>query len=231
MSEPHIEEQTAPNPATTSWVPVGPGLPGVGVPTPVVNGQWIKGVGGAAVWSGIADADVPSVAQGGRLGQQGVTVTDCNMANQNGWYWMNPGAANQPANDWFSILAVVLNTTTNVRQIAYAYQSDQVFMRRSKDGVWGPWQSQMTQITGASGVVVGQITVSCPLGYGVDMNVPLAKPWSLSHNAFVCGLWPLADWNFHILGMSANALSTGAVHLDNPGTAQQFNVSYVSYGT
>ena len=46
--------------------PVGPAGPkgdqgpaGVGVPQPVVNGQWIKGVGGAAVWSAIARADVP----------------------------------------------------------------------------------------------------------------------------------------------------------------------------
>jgi hypothetical protein len=38
--------------------PQGPAGPGV--PTPVVNGQWIKGVGGAAVWSAIATADLPS---------------------------------------------------------------------------------------------------------------------------------------------------------------------------
>ena len=46
MSE--VSELAVPNPATTSWVPVGPS--GVGL-APVVNGQWIKGVGGAAVWS------------------------------------------------------------------------------------------------------------------------------------------------------------------------------------
>jgi hypothetical protein len=34
------------------------GPAGVGVPTPVVNGQWIKGVGGAAVWSAIAASDI-----------------------------------------------------------------------------------------------------------------------------------------------------------------------------
>jgi len=32
---------------------------GIGVPTPVVNGQWIKGSGGAAVWSPIRSADLP----------------------------------------------------------------------------------------------------------------------------------------------------------------------------
>jgi hypothetical protein len=37
------------------------GTPGAGVPTPVVNGQWVKGVGGAAVWSAITRADVPPI--------------------------------------------------------------------------------------------------------------------------------------------------------------------------
>lgn len=32
------------------------------VARPVVNGQWVKGVGGAAVWSAIAPADIPLVA-------------------------------------------------------------------------------------------------------------------------------------------------------------------------
>jgi hypothetical protein len=42
---------------------VGPQGPiGVGVPTPVVNGQWVKGVGGAAVWSALTLADVANAA-------------------------------------------------------------------------------------------------------------------------------------------------------------------------
>src|SRR4029077_11434282 len=42
---------------------IGPqGPTGIGVPTPVVNGQWVKGVGGAAVWSAIALADVVGAA-------------------------------------------------------------------------------------------------------------------------------------------------------------------------
>jgi|SRR5215471_4538102 len=42
----------------TTTAPVAfPGSNG-GVPLPVVNGQWIKGVGGAAVWSAIAPSDL-----------------------------------------------------------------------------------------------------------------------------------------------------------------------------
>ena len=42
---------STPDPATTDWVPLGAT---VGFPTPVVNGQWIKGSGGAAIWSPLA---------------------------------------------------------------------------------------------------------------------------------------------------------------------------------
>ena len=52
---------TAPSPATTKWVPLGTGT-GTGVPLPVVNGQWLKGVGGAAVWSAISAGDVAGIA-------------------------------------------------------------------------------------------------------------------------------------------------------------------------
>jgi hypothetical protein len=42
---------------------IGPqGPAGVGIPTPVVNGQWVKGVGGAAVWSALTLADIPNAA-------------------------------------------------------------------------------------------------------------------------------------------------------------------------
>jgi hypothetical protein len=37
------------------------GIQGVGVPMPVANGQWIKGVGGAAVWSPLFAVDVPGL--------------------------------------------------------------------------------------------------------------------------------------------------------------------------
>jgi len=58
MSVETPEQETAPNPTTTPWVPMGPG--GMGVPLPVTNGQWIKGVGGAAVWAAIGTADLPT---------------------------------------------------------------------------------------------------------------------------------------------------------------------------
>jgi hypothetical protein len=53
---------TGPTGPTGPPGPAGtPGAPGVGVPVPVVNGQWIKGVGGAAVWAPIQNPDLPLI--------------------------------------------------------------------------------------------------------------------------------------------------------------------------
>jgi hypothetical protein len=37
------------------------GAQGAGVPTPVVNGTWLKGVGGAALWTSLQATDVPGL--------------------------------------------------------------------------------------------------------------------------------------------------------------------------
>ena len=53
------EALASPDPATTSWVPIwNMGPQSTPVP-PVVNGQWVKGVGGAAVWAPITITDLP----------------------------------------------------------------------------------------------------------------------------------------------------------------------------
>jgi hypothetical protein len=58
--------------ATGATGPTGPA--GAGVPTPVVNGQWIKGSGGAAVWSAITAADVSGVIAASLLDAKGDLV-------------------------------------------------------------------------------------------------------------------------------------------------------------
>lgn len=40
---------------------IGPqGLQGIGMPVPVVNGRWLKGIDGAAVWSSLTVTDIPN---------------------------------------------------------------------------------------------------------------------------------------------------------------------------
>ena len=130
-----IEQQAAPPPATTKWVPVGPGM--AGIPTPVVNGQWIKGVGGAATWAPISPtdvlgapvngqwlkggpggavtwaaltaADIDAATVGGRLAGNTSTalVTDWNNATASGWY-TGISAANCPQPDPGWLLGMVV---------------------------------------------------------------------------------------------------------------------------
>lgn len=75
-------------PTSTPWVPMY--QLGASVPA-VVNGQWLKGVGGAMVWSAID----PDIDIGGRLGNVCKLVTDWNLATKSGWY-MGCGVLNAP---------------------------------------------------------------------------------------------------------------------------------------
>ena len=52
------EPRATPAPGSTDWVPIWGLGQGASYVPPVVNGQWLKGVGGAAVWSPITPADV-----------------------------------------------------------------------------------------------------------------------------------------------------------------------------
>jgi hypothetical protein len=114
-----------------------------GIPQPVVNGQFIKGSGGAAVWTAISDADVPAIASGGRLYANGSAMPGANYNNAtaDGFYYGIPTDANCPPNaTYYAVQVYNITSTGNVRQIAYAYPNDNVYMRRQQDGgAWGPW--------------------------------------------------------------------------------------------
>jgi hypothetical protein len=69
---------STPSPSVTEWVPLwklGPNV--TGVPLPVVNGRFVKGVGGAAVWTALSTAEIP-----------GMSTYDA--------AWRNVGAAGEP---------------------------------------------------------------------------------------------------------------------------------------
>jgi Collagen triple helix repeat (20 copies) len=65
---------------TVGVTPAPFGNSGIGVPSPVVNGQWVKGVGGVPVWSAITPADVVNIPYGTQLpnfpydGQEAILV-------------------------------------------------------------------------------------------------------------------------------------------------------------
>jgi hypothetical protein len=84
---------------------------------------------------------VPDSALPTRLGIIGKTITDCNTATQPGWYQAPGGAvSNGPTTEWFHMMVSVMNDPANLRQIAYHYSSDTVWMRRRQDATWYAWQ-------------------------------------------------------------------------------------------
>jgi hypothetical protein len=69
----------APDPLTTDWLPLWQlGADTTALPLPVVNGRFVKGVGGFPVWTALGPSDVP-----------GVVAADA--------AWHNVGAAGEPA--------------------------------------------------------------------------------------------------------------------------------------
>jgi len=118
-----------------------PGPPGIGVPTPVVNGQWIKGSGGAAIWNSIGYADLPSTLQ-----YIPTAISDCNLATNPGWYRLNSGSTNAPDSGYWQMLVLVYDSG-QIRQFAYAViAQDKKAERRMDSGTWQPWK--ITQDTG-----------------------------------------------------------------------------------
>jgi hypothetical protein len=148
---PVIEPLASPNPATTDWVPLGLGVsgpvgpagaagpPGAGVPTPVVNGQWVKGVGGAAVWSPIAQGDLPTNLQANAPNPPG---SDLNQIVASGWY-NGSSLANAPdgRTDWLFVLHIIHTYGTWATQICWTMQSTPVveWRRSNLGGAWNAW--------------------------------------------------------------------------------------------
>jgi len=129
---------TAPSPATTNWVPLGSGA---GIPTPVVNGQWVKGSGGAAVWSAITSADVSNLAG---LNAPGGLVSPFDIplpagAAPLGIVQLNPGAA--------SSVRSIQNGLYNGQRIVVVMQGSGApvtFLNNSggRPGGYGPLQTR-----------------------------------------------------------------------------------------
>ncbi len=92
----------------------------------------------------ISDQDVPSLASGGRLAASSKPIpgNDCNQALENGWYYIHTTAPvnGPPSPTGWSILEVVdMNVNSNIRQRAFDYITEAIWMRRRQDGNWGPW--------------------------------------------------------------------------------------------
>lgn len=118
--------------------PQGP--QGVGIPMPVVNGSWIKGIGGAAVWSTIAQTDLPS-----NLSTYGATAPgkDLNNATAAGWYGVS-----QDSDQWgptlnrpfsYGVVQTIGMNAGTIRQIGYQHGLLDLFHRQYSSNTWRVW--------------------------------------------------------------------------------------------
>lgn len=122
-------------------------ITGATIPKPVVNGQWIKGAGGAAVWSPISFADVTGqiVDAQMRASIQSRAAyppgQDCNNATQNGWYWLDTSCVNRPAG---IVNAGEMQVVGNdfypyIQQFVYDYNGLATYRRFKGTGAWSAW--------------------------------------------------------------------------------------------
>src|SRR4029077_9983283 len=86
----------------------------------------------------LGDAQLrPSLGQSGSA--TGQTVTDLNTATLTGWYSYAPGATNAPTNNYGGVHVVAPPWPSNLRQTAYDYSTNRVWMRRMQDGNCNSW--------------------------------------------------------------------------------------------
>jgi hypothetical protein len=135
------------------------------VPLPVVNGKWIKGVGGAAVWTDILAGDVKSATEGqwikgvGGVGQWNpITTPDLppqwraqardissggnwNTITETGFY-MGAGVSNAPDGNWYIGYVQIHIANLWVVQRLWEFAAvnpAQPYQRQCFNGAWQPW--------------------------------------------------------------------------------------------
>jgi len=187
--------------------PQGPA--GVGVPSPVVNGQWIKGVGGAAVWQPIAQTDLPAPVQG-----QPAAISDLNNATNAGWYTAMGSTANTPTSGAYGHCRVLALPTGggDVYQVFSAYNGDSEYQRRkSGGGAWGAWQQTRGGTSGGL-LWLGPFTWS---------------PGSIAYNSYATTTW---THNFNsTIGRNPSILN-GYLEDVNYGINNNWHVQSGSFG-
>jgi hypothetical protein len=149
----------------------------LGTPVPVVNGQWIKGVGGAAVWQPIAQSDLPDNLDGSQTDPP-IGLRDCNSLTATGWYWLNSALpiSNCPPVSGGYFQMQVLNGGNNIRQIAYEYNTTIRWERRYDGGSWKSW----LRVYGPAYIGFVQASGAISLGAGFTVAHPSAGNYTIT---------------------------------------------------
>jgi hypothetical protein len=66
-------------------------------------------------------------------------ITDCNTANQSGFYYVNPNSTNGPPGGADGYLYVAAHSGAYCRQVFENVHDMSAYVRMQDGGVWGPW--------------------------------------------------------------------------------------------
>ena len=189
---------TGPTGPAGSTGPQGPtGAPAY--PTPVVNGQWVKGVGGVPVWAAIAQSDLP-----GPLKDIAVAPPSNNLNSvvASGWYACT-SSTNAPTTGGY--MQTVTDDPNWQTQTYWDITSAvvKVWVRQKASGVWQPW----TLLNAAPyGTTLPASPVDGQEAVLVDSTTNPSYQWRLRYNA---GSTSTYKWGF-IGGAPFIAITTTA---------------------
>lgn len=197
----------------TGKVPVAQALP------TVVNGQWIKGVGGAAVWAAITQADLPAPVAGQLTALPGNDLNNIGASGaESGWYWVSAGAPNAPI---AGAGYVYFNYTSNLYRLLVFYEAvgsgaGRVFMRQLYNGAWSGWTQQTSPAPYATTLpaspVDGQEVIL------VDSTSAPTYWWRMRYNLAVSG----DKWEYvggvpaRVIYLTQESLGSSTVWQDSP---------------
>lgn len=219
-----------------------PGPPGIGVPSPVVNGQWIKGSGGAAIWAPITYSDLP-VSLGQFNNGYSNYAADLNNCTQIGFYAFNPSTVNAPFAGYGTVHVLSLFDGTNCRQIAYQYNAEISYTRRRNDGgAWTAWYKGLPGVAGVEtaawpgqarmqvGSQSGTIGAAGHGGNSVTITLPTA--WPNAHIFCIAQSWPGSTWSGYsgIISCLPNGLGAMYAQFENTASANNYTLMWLSIG-
>ena len=192
-----VTPQAAPTPASTNWVP----LSGTsGVPQPVVDGQWIKGVGGAAVWSAITTADITD--RGTANGVATLGSTGQVTAGQRSTASATPPGSPIDGDEWI----LPADTTAGIMwRFRYRAASASAY---KWEFIGGPWQTTIVATSEGALATAAWHDLTTP---GPQITVARAGEYLVSASASIQSAIAAASL---YIGVVLGASST------NPGTAQ-----------
>ena len=153
-----------------------------------------------------------------------VAGADLDNATAAGWYYVLPTDAHRPPIATYYTL-IVQNVTTSVhtRQIAYCYDRDEMFIRRSTGSTWTPWLP-MASATQVGVHYTGGLSNDTSYVWTITFPIPFRNIPTMT----VCiNGWSI-DWANVRLATNAVTLTTFDLYVHNVANTNSLEVRWVA---